>query len=311
MPRRPRWHKPDAAYCEVQRTADRQFFFLPEEKIRQIIGASVGRAQRLYPVKLFWLDCNINHKQSGKAALSNSAEHIANLVKFDQLCNSLIARGINGYIEREGGMFSSRNRSAEAIDDASLENQLFYAVTNPAKDNLVDKISHWKGFSSYEQLATGKVEKFSYINRTAWHQAGGKRSKKKLEEFTEWVEVKLSPIPSWEGMPEHKRQSKFRREVRELEQHFREERKRFGNRPMGPKKLAKLDPRDRPKRPAKKTGNQPLCHSSTKEGAVEYKEQYRAFLEFYYYASMYWMKGVENVPFPPGSYKAPLINVAA
>ena len=307
MAKRLRWLRPEAAYCEVQRTVDRQFFFAPNENIRNIIGASVGRAQRKYPVKLYWIDFNINHKQSGRAALSDNPEHIENLVNFDRLCNSLIARGINRYLGREGAMFSTRNRSEEAIDDLSLEQQLFYAVTNPVKDGLVDRVAHWKGFSSYQQLATGKVERFSYINWSAWHRTGGG---KPPEAFTELVEVRLSPLPAWERMAEHKRQTLFRRRVRQLEQLYRTEREQEGKRAMGPKRLAKVDPRDRPKRPHQKQGNQPLCHASTPEGAMEYKRQYRAFLEQYYYASGLWMEGVLDAPFPAGSFKAPLIRIA-
>lgn len=306
MAKRPRWLRPEATYCEVQRTIDRQFFFAPNETVRNIIGASIGRAQRKYPVKLYWIDFNINHKQSGKAALSNSPEHIENLVNFDRLCNSLIARGINHYLKREGAMFSTRNRVQEAIDDRSLEQQLFYAVTNPVKDGLVDRVAHWKGFSSYHQLATGMVERFAYINWTAWHRAG---CKKPRELFTEWVEVKLSPLPSWEDMMEHKRQALFRREVRKLEQHFRSKREQEGLRPMGPRRLATIDPRSRPKRPPQKKGNQPVCHSSTFTGAIEYKKRYRTFLDQYYFASALWMKGVVEAPFPAGSFKAPLIRL--
>ena len=82
MAKRLRWLRSEAAYCEVQRTVDRQFFFVPNKTIRNIIGASVGRAQRKYPVKLYWIDFNINHKQSGRAALSESPEHIENLVRI-------------------------------------------------------------------------------------------------------------------------------------------------------------------------------------------------------------------------------------
>ena len=308
MAKRLRWLRSEAAYCEVQRTVDRQFFFAPNETIRNIIGASVGRAQRRYPVKLYWIDFNINHKQSGRAALSDSPEHIENLVNFDRLCNSLIARGINQYLGREGAMFSTRNRSEEAIDDLSLEQQLFYAVTNPVKDGLVDRVAHWKGFSSYQQLATGKVERFSYVNWTAWHRAGGR---KPPEAYTESVEVRLSPIPAWEGIAAHRRQALFRRRVRELEQHCRAERERDGRRAMGPRKLARVDPRARPKRAPRKQGRQPLCHASTPEAALAYKERYRAFLDQYYYASGLWMEGVVDAPFPAGSFKAPLIRVAA
>ena len=309
MADKPRWIKAESTYCEVQRTVDRQFFFKPDETIRNIIGVAAGRALQKYPVKLFWLDFNINHRQSGKQPLSNSREHLENCVKFDQLFNSLVARGINKYFGREGALYSSRNRIAEATDDVSLEQQLLYAVTNPVKDGLVERVAHWKGFSSYEQLATGKVERFSYIDWSAWHRAGGARSKKAPEAFVKWVEVKLSPIPSWEKMPEHKRQALFRRRIRELEQDYRVEREREGRATMGTSKLAKLDPRDRPKNPPKKQGRQPLCHSSTVEGAKEYKKKWRDFLDRYYAASGMWMKEVFNVEFPSGSFRPPLIRI--
>ena len=311
MPKRPRWLKGEAAYCEVQRTVDRQFFFKPDEAVRQIIGAAAGRAQKKYPVKLYWLDFNINHKQSGKAPISDSPEHRENLVRFDQLFNSLASRGINKMLGREGALFSTRNRSEEAIDDKSLEQQLYYAVLNPVKDGLVERVAHWKGFSSYEQLATGKIERFSYIDWTAWHRAGGMRCKKAPESFIKHAEVKLSPIPSWERIPEHRRQAMFRREVRLLEQACREEREREGRTVMGQNKLAKLDHRDRPKNPPKREGSQPLCHSSSPEGALEYRRSWREFLDQYYYASGMWMSGVTGVEFPYGSFKPPPLRIAA
>jgi hypothetical protein len=176
---------------------------------------------------------------------------------------------------------------------------------------MVDRVSHWPGFSSYEQLATGKVERFSYIDWTAWHRAGGTKSKRKISEFTKYVEVKLSPLPSWEGMPEHKRQAHFRREVRKLEQAYREEREREGGRVMGKTKLSQLDPRDRPKSRPVLQRSQPLCHSATKEGAAEYRETWRQFLDIYYEASGSWLSGARNVEFPSGTYKPPLILIAA
>ena len=310
MSRRPRWYRPNGAYCETQRTTDRQFLFKPDGNISNIIGAAAGRALEKYPVKLYWLDFNINHKHAGRGPLSDSPEHLENLAKFDQLFNSLVARGINKYLGREGPLFSTRNRSTPAIDDESLEQQLLYAVTNPVKDGLVDRVAHRKGFSSYKQLATGEVERFSYINWTRWHQAGGARSKRSPEEFTEWTKVKLSPIPSWERLPEHKRQALFRRRVRQLEQRYREEREREGRRPMGPRKLAKLDPRQRPRHAPEQRRPQPLCHASTAGAARDYENQLRAFLDQYYHASGMWLEGAHDVGFPPGSFKPPLIRIS-
>ncbi len=223
--------------------------------------------------------------------------------------NSLIARGINKYLDREGALFSSRNRSTEAVDDMSLEQQLFYAVTNPVKDGLVERVAHWKGFSSYKQLAFGEVERFRYIDWTAWHKAGGKKSKKRPEDFVVSVSVELSPLPVWEDMPEHKRQAHFRREIRKMEQHFREQREREGRSVMGGRKLEKIDPRDKPRKPFNRT-RKPICHAATKDAADEYRDKFRDFLDLYYYASDMWRRGARDVEFPRGSFKPPDIRAA-
>jgi hypothetical protein len=308
MSKRPRRYLADSAYCDVQRTIDRQFLFKPEHAIKNIIGSSAGRALRLYPVKLYWLDFNINHRHAGRAALSDKPEHIQNLVAFDRLFNSLVARGINRFLKRDGGIFSTRNRSHEAVDDASLEQQLFYAVINPVKDGLVERIAHWPGVSSYHQLASGDVDRYPFINWTRWHRAGGKLSKKRPEAFVEWVKVKLTPLPSWEHLRAHKRQALFRRWVRELETNYRDEREREGRSVMGLRKLAKLDPRDRPKEP-KKSGPQPLCHASTAEAKKEFRDDWKAFLARYYDASARFRSGEYHVEFPQGSFRPPLITV--
>jgi len=282
MARRPRWIRSDTAYCETQRT--------------------------VYPVTIHWLEFNINHKQSGVRPISDDREHLENHVRFHQLFNSLLAREVNRHVEREGPLFSTRNRSDVATDDFALEQQLLYAVTNPVKDGLVDRVAHWKGFSLYEQMATGEVETFTYLDRTAWHRAGKEKSRKARQAFTKTVTVELSPIPAWAGMAPHKRQALFRRRVREIEQACREERAREGRREMGPAKLAKLDHRDRP-RTRKPRTRQPLCHSSSVAASRAFKSAWRSFLDRYCYASGMWMKGAWDVEFPAGSFRPPLLQL--
>ena len=97
--------------------------------------------------KRTWVDCNITHKQTGEVPISDSPEHLENLIRFDYMFNSLASRGINKLL--------------------------------------------------------------------------GMASKKAPEAFIKYVEVNLSPIPSWEGIPDHKRQAMFKRRVRHIEQELR------------------------------------------------------------------------------------------
>jgi hypothetical protein len=304
----PRWLKADSVYAQTQRTVDRQFFFKPDPVTRNIIGASAARAQMRHPVKIFWLEFNINHEQNGIAAMSSTQKDLDNLVNFKRLFHRLIAVEINIYLDRDGAVFSSPARSVECVDNQSAEQQFFYAVTNPVKDGLVEKVSHWKGFSSYAALALGEEEVYTYYDRTAWHRAGGKKSKKPLEAFVKKIRLTYTPLPGWEGMKASQRQAMIRRECRELEQRFEEERQRSRSPAMGVEKLERVDHRDRPKtRPT--SGRKPLCHASTAEGAKTYKESLLEFLNAYRIASAYYRSGVLDVAFPAGSIRPPLIYV--
>ena len=307
MGMRPRWFKPNAFYAQTQRTVDRQFFFKPDPMVRNIIGASAARAQKKHPVKIHYLEANIDHKQEGITSLSHSPEDLQNLVDFKRTFHKNLSFEINKYLGREGAVFSTRSRSIECVDNLSAEQQFFYAMTNPVKDGLVDRVAHWKGFSSYQALAQGKDEVFTFINRTAWHRAGGKKSGKPLSAFTETVRIEYSPLPGWESMTPPQRQAKIRREVRAMEQKFREERVIPV---MTPARLEKLSHRDRPRKRAERTP-MPLCHASTEEGARAYKESYREFLDAYMIASANYRMGALDTEFPLGSIKPPLLTVRA
>lgn len=310
MGMKPRWLKANTIYAQTGRTVDRQFLFKPDPVIRNIIGASAARAQTNHPVKIFYLDVNINHKHDGIAALSDAPEHLDNLIRFKQTFHKILAFELNKHLGREGAVFSSRSRSIECVDSQSAEQQFFYAMTNPAKDGLVERVAHWKGFSSYNALARGEDETFTFINRTAWHQAGGKNSKKPLSAFTETIRIQYSPLPGWEGMKPHQIQSRIRREVRSLEQQYRKEREAEGRMAMSPIKLQKLNHRDRPKTRPKKTP-MPLCHASSLKAAELYKESYKEFLNAYRLASAHYRKGALDTEFPLGSIRPPILGVQA
>ena len=303
----PRWIRADLAYANTQRTIDRQFLFKPDPTVRNIIGASAARAQKKHPVKLYWLEYNINHEQEGVAPLSDSPQHLNNVVLFKKTFHRILAEELNRYYGREGGIFSTPARTVPCLDNVSLEQQFFYALTNPVKDGLVDRLSHWKGFSSYNQLARGEDEVFTYYDRTAWHKSG---QKKPIQAFMKSARVEFTPLPSLENMKPEERRMYIRREVRLIEQSCREQRALEGRRVMTPARLQRTDPRDRPVNRPKRTPK-PLCHCSSPGLAKEYKDMHLEFLKSYRISSAYYRSGVYDVEFPPGSFKPPLIELAA
>ncbi len=308
MARRPRRWRPDAVYTEVKRTVDRQFLLKPTPEVRNLVGACLGRAQAMFPVKIYWAVANINTMQLGRAPMDDDPDALDNMSRFDQLFYGLLSREINKLWDREGPVWSTRNRSEECIDDRSVEQQLLYALTNPVKDGLCEKVSHWEGLTLFDQLAGGKEERFYHIDWVRWWNEGGKKNEKPIGEYKKWVTVKLSPIPEWERYSEHKRQTLLRKRVRKEETDFAKEREKAKRPVMDKSMRACIDPRDRP-REKKKSGPQPLCHSSTKEAAGKYKIKWRKFLVLFREASEKFLSGVFDVEFPDGSFRPPLITV--
>ena len=300
----PRMFREGMAYCETQRTVDRTFLFKPDEVVRQIIGSSAGRALEKHPVKIYYLEFNINHMHRGIQPLSTKPADLRHFFEFTKMFNSLIAKGINRHLDREGPVFSTHVRAAEAQCDKSLEQQLFYAVTNVVKDGLVEEASHWKGFSLHNQMATGNIEKFYYIDYTAWRKAGGPKSGKPTSAFMKTTTIELTPLPSQTAWKPDKRQAHFRREVQKLEDFHRARRQQEKESVVGKTALATIDPRDRPKTPPTRSPR-PKCHATTQEAREAFFKAYSDFLAVYCVASKKWMKGDWTAEFPAGSYRPP------
>ena len=303
----PRWFQADKVYAQTQRTVDRQFLFKPHPVVRNSIGAAAVRAQRNHPVKIYWLEFNINHEQNGIAPLSDSYEDLNNLVLFKQTFHKILVYELNKHYNREGAMFSTPPRTVPCLDNPGLEQQFFYAVTNPVKDGLVEKVSHWKGFSSYPQLAQGKDEVFTWFDRTTWHRD---RKRKPLQAYMKSGRIEYTPLPSVAHLKPAQQQMYIRREVRAIEQACSANRKKNHQKVMTPQKLDKTDPRQRPKtRPPRR--KKPLCHCACPETARAYKILLFHFLEAYGRASAEYRRGKYDVVFPAGSYKPPLIVMNA
>jgi hypothetical protein len=303
----PRWIKNGSVYSQTQRTIDRNFLFKPDPVVRNIIGASAARAQDTHPVKIYWLEFNINHEQNGIGPIDGTQEALTNVVRFKQTFHRLIAEEINRYLEREGAVFSSASRDVECVDTESVHERFEYALTNPVKDGLVDRVAQWEGFSSYGALAKGENPVYTYVDRTAWHKAGGERSKKPLESFRKSIRITYTPLPGMENMRPDQREAHIRRRCRELEKSFREKR---GGPAMSKSRMAKLDHRDRPKGRPTRTPK-PVCHAASHEAAQAYIESFKKFLTAYKIASASYRSGCLEVEFPLGSFKPPLIEAAA
>jgi len=308
MGRRIRVWKENAMYHATFNCVDRMFLLKPSRDVNNIIGACLGRALKEHPIMLHSVTTNINHMELifsiGKGQTNNVSQFLREFA-------GLAARDLNRFYEREGHFWSARARVEEIKSDNQAEKLFGYGACNAVKDGLVERARHWKGFSSTEVLSRGGKLTFEYVNRTLWWKSGADRKAVDPSRYTEQTEITLHPLPSWRDLPEHARQSRFRRIVSDREQQARLEREAEGiTSVMGMSKIERVSPFGKPSRPRKRTP-QPLCHADTHEEYKACEEEYKEVAQAHRKASAAFLSGRFDAVFPPGTFRPPLVTVVA
>jgi hypothetical protein len=244
--------------------------------------------------------------------LSLTDDQVAGASDFLRNFAGLTARSVNRILEREGHFWAGRARVEEVKSDNKAEKLLGYGACNTVKDGLVEKASHWPGFSTTDALSKGEdTLSFTYIDRTLWWKHGADhRDDVDPSKYTRKTEVKLTPIPSWQNLTIHQRTTKFRTLIKDYEKKALEERVAEGITTVkGMDRVMKESPFARPSRPRKKTP-QPLCHVDTQEEYSKYAEEYREIRRQHMEASIWFRGGERDVEFPPGTFRPPLVTVS-
>ncbi len=278
----------------------------PVPSVINIIGASVGRALTRHEIPLHWFEGNIHHEHAGFAP--NDDAQRAGVPHFFRDAHSLVARELNRLLDRENHVYGERYRAEPCLDDAAAEQKLVYAMANAVKDGEVERVSDSPFLSTFRHLAFGEPLRFWYFDRTAWWRKGGPRPGNRLKDHITWVEFSLAPLPSWERLTLYQRRTRFRHLVREAEEIAKKGRACEGRTVVGVPALRRLDPRGRPIHP-KRSGRQPLCHTSDPALRRAYKREWREFLRAYRAASMAYRAGDHTVEFPDGSFRPPLVTM--
>ena len=335
MGRRLRLWQPGKIYNVTSRCVDRQFLLkpnhmlgnpllredsdpdslepwnnlVPKPSMINIVGASIGRALEKYPVPLYFAEAQINHLHSSIGLNSPAQASNSKLVTsydasmFLQCTNSLIARFVNKQCDREGPVFSATARTEAIIDDAAAEEKLFYALTNPVKDGMVETVKQSPFFNTYRHLAYGDPLRYWFIDWHAWWLAGGfKNRRHEAKNYLKWTQFELTPLPAWQDLTVTQRQTRVRVKVRELEEYYAELRKHKNRTVIGVRALFQVDPRDRPQSP-KKSGKQSLCHASDPRLRHQFKKDWREFVHEHRKASIDYRKGYYDREFPEGSFR--------
>ena len=296
MAHRLRFLHPNVVYEMVRRTARGRYAFRPSVALTRELRGVIGEAQRRFPqVRVhtwYWLSTHFHCLISVDGP--HGANAVAGWLNYVMSQSARVAQAINGV---RGRIWERKPCRLIAIrDDARLRERAKYIMAQGPAAGLVARPNQWPGLHTCDALCRGE-RLIGYLGSAALRRQAA-RQKVPMVTIAPRREIRLSPLPTHAGWPEHRRQ----RWYRELEREIIEEAAAAfpGKRYRPPAYFTTVDPET--EKPLKDSPA-PQCWVSegNHEARRTWKAKVRAFTDAWRAALAAWVGGGQAC-FPPGGW---------
>lgn len=272
----------------VQKTIQSRYLLRAGPRLNPRVVGALAKAQSLYPARIHAFVCLGNHWHL--FATYDDPEQMARFHCHFKTNLSKEAGLIHDWPE---SMFPERYGHVEVSEEPETElARLKYVLSQGCKEGWVASPLDWPGASCVQSLTTGRPWVGEWIDRTALRRSG----KGEASDFSEPLEVKLSPIPSLEHLPPEEYRRVVWDLVREIEEETAAMHRADGTSPMGASAVLAVDPHDRPARVEKKV--RPWFHARSPEVRRAMRTALRYIFEAFKEASARLKSGDLDAPFP-------------
>ena len=290
--RRLRRLRPGARFSLTFRLEEAVFRLRPDEERTNLFGYWLARACNKYPGIVL-----VSATQMSGHGHIEVIDRRSELSWFMAYFLRNLSAALNYIDGRRGHSFERRFTAIEIVDDDALVDRAVYTVVNPVEAGLVRSHEAWPGVCVYagEEPKRHVFRRF----RSAAHAravADSRRTGAEVDEDEYWDEEELVLEPV-EGLDVARLESK----IAEAEMEIRCRRQAEGLPWMGAQRVQDVAPFDRPDRPKRR--RMPLCHASTREAWLAYRDTWRAFTGAYRAASRSLRRGRSSVEFPEFSFR--------
>jgi len=214
-----RWYRPDHAHEVCIRTIDGRFFLDPEGRpeLAEAIHAMFARAQARYGVEIYGYFVVSNHYHG-----LFRAPDADSLARFLNHLHSAMAVFVNHGLNRTGPVFGGGSHVvAVALDEETLTSRLAYIMGQGVKARRGLGIEDWPGADTNSALMHGTPVVGRYFDRH--RETLDRRLKEGAADagsYTSQPEVKLSPLPCWQGLAEVELRERYRAVAAEAERRY-------------------------------------------------------------------------------------------
>jgi REP element-mobilizing transposase RayT len=278
------------------RTLQGRLLLRPSTALNEILVGVLGRAQRLYPVRICAFVFLSTHYH-----LLLDVEDARTLSLFMGYLNSNLAREVGRLVHWKEKVWGRRYQSIPvSSEEAAQIDRLRYVLSHGCKEGLVANPSEWPGLHCVGALVNGETVEGYWFDRTQEYAA-----RRRGENFDRLAHatretVILSPLPCWEHLSPEIQKQRVTKLVAAIEAEAADRRTRTGSQPLGASAVRGQHPHDRPQR--LKRSPAPLFHTFRKTVHRELYEAYAWFVATYREASTRLRAGDRSALFPAGSF---------
>jgi len=283
----PREVLPGRTYMITRRCTQRQFLMRPDRETNNAFIYCLGVAAQKFGIRVLFTVAMSNHHHTGihdpDGCYPEFIEHFHKL--FAKCQNALRGRWEN--------FWSSEQTSVvRLVDPNDVVDKMTYALTNPVKDNLVDKAHHWPGVTSLDFL----------LHRRPLTASRPKHFFREEGPMPELVSLSFSRPEAFRHLSTTEFSAIILERVRAVEEASAAERRRTGVTLLGRKNVLAQRWRDRPTSREPRRQLSPRIAARSKWSRIEALLRNRAFRDAYIAARASFAAGVRDVLFPAGTY---------
>jgi hypothetical protein len=306
MPRRLRFVPEGGALVEVTcRAQQGRLLLLPSPELNDIVLGVLGRAQRLYPVRLCAYVFLANHFH-----LLLDIDDAQQLSLFMGYFNSNLAREIARRTGWEDKVWGRRYQAIPVSDEEPAQvARLEYLLSHGCKEGLVEHVIDWPGVHCATALLTGDPVEGTWFDRTQEWAARQRGESFAARRYALTEEVVLSPLPCWRHLSPELYRKLVAGLIDQIEARAAATRVESGAPVLGAVAIRDQHPHDRPKRLKKSPA--PFFHAFTKSARKLLRESYSRFLTAFREAAASLKAGDRTACFPVGCFPPGLPFVTA
>lgn len=295
---------PSTTWFVTTRCIDARLLLRPDAHVNAAVGLCLARACKRHPAITVL----------GFVAMSNHlhlllVDEASQLSSFMELLLGTIARSVNRLRKRRGHVFERRFSAEPVLDPWALHERWLYLVLNPVRAGLVAHHDQWPGLCL---RALGPAPEHHIFRRFRHDRYQAARRVAKPGEpapspldFYEEERVTVGPLPEPVRTGAGELQARtLLEQVRCWEGSIAEERRRRGQRFLGPELVLAQSPLSEPMRPNRSP--RPLCHTVLSALYRQYRDFIRSIRCAYAEASAAYRRGSFAAEFPRFTFRPPV-----